>query len=192
VLDLHSSRPAPWPRPAASDNYPAGSLCAVHPETSSTLFQRRVISPVIDLLRFGCTPRRLAWSIAAGVAIGINPLLGSTTLLSLAAAGALRLNLVASQLATHLCYPLEIVLFFVFIRAGDRIFHTGRMPLHHEALISAARHHPWDTTRLLWTWEWHALVIWALFALVAVPVIAEILTPILMRLDRRIHPEVIA
>lgn len=143
----------------------------------------------MELLRYGTSPRRLAWSIAVGIAIGINPLLGSTTVLSLAAAGLFRLNLVASQLATHLSYPLEIALFFVFIRAGDRLFHTGHMPLHRDALLSAVRHHPIDTTKLLWTWEWHALVVWAAVSLVAVPLLVVLLTPALARLESTLHFE---
>jgi len=143
----------------------------------------------VELLRYGTSPRRLAWSIAVGFAIGINPLLGSTTLLSLAIAGLFRLNLVASQLATHLSYPLEIVLFYVFIRAGNRLFHTGHLPLHRDALLSAVRHHPIDTTKLLWTWEWHALIVWAAASLIAVPILVAILTPALARLETTLHFE---
>jgi uncharacterized protein (DUF2062 family) len=165
----------------------ANSPLTPEPATQGGLVHRRIVLPLIDLLRYGTSPRRLAWSIAVGFAIGINPLLGSTTVLSLAAAGLFRLNLVASQLATHLSYPLEIALFFVFIRMGDHFFHTGRMPLHREALLSAVRHHPIATTRLLWTWEWHALIAWAVVSLVAVPLLVAILTPMLARLEERIH-----
>lgn len=157
--------------------------------TSGGFLHRRIVHPLIDLLRYGTSPRRLAWSIAIGIAIGINPLLGSTTVLSLAVAGLFRLNLVASQLATHLSYPLEIALFFVFIRTGNFFFHTGRIPFHRDALLSAVRHHPFDTTRLLWTWEWHALIVWAVFCLIAVPLFVVILTPMLARLEARIHFE---
>ena len=147
-----------------------------------TFLHRRVIKPLLDILRMGCSPRRLAWSVAIGLAVGLNPLIGSTTLVSLATAGIFRLNLVASQLAAHLVYPLEVALFFVFIRLGDRIFHTGRMPLHREAILSAFRHHPWNTTRLLWTWEWHALAVWAVVAIILTPLLASILIPVFERL----------
>jgi uncharacterized protein (DUF2062 family) len=146
-----------------------------------------VVAPLLDLLRYGTTPRRLAWSIAAGIVLGVNPLLGSTTLVTLAAAAIFRLNLIASQIATHLCYPLQIALFFAFIRMGDKVFHTGRLPLHHKALFYAVRHHPLATTRLLWKWEWHALISWALVSLVLTPLLVTILTPILTRLDQRFH-----
>jgi uncharacterized protein (DUF2062 family) len=157
------------------------------PEPGTSLFQRRIITPLLDLLRVGCSPRKLAWSLAAGLVIGINPLLGSTTLVCLLLAFVLRLNLVASQIANHVVYPLQLALFLIFIRIGDKFFHTGRMPLSGHALFYGARHHPLATTRLLWTWEWHALIVWAIFSAIAAPAIALILTPMLHRLLHRLH-----
>ena len=159
------------------------------PQPARSLFQRRVIDPVLHLLRTGCTPREMAWSLAVGFAIGINPLLGSTTLLSLAVAFVLRLNLVASQLITHLVYPLQLGLFFVFLRLGDHVFHTGPLPMTREQLFHAVRHHPIATTRVLWKWEWHALVVWLLVTLVITPLLVAVLTPMLRRLLARIHTE---
>ena len=157
----------------------------VHP----SFFQRRVITPVVDVLRMGCSPRKLAWSLAFGIVIGINPLLGSTTVVSLVLAFVLRLNLVASQIANHIVYPLQLALFLVFIKIGDRVFHTGRLPLSHHALFYGARHHPIATTRLLWTWEWHALIAWALFSAVAAPLMVALLRPVLERLHARLHKD---
>jgi uncharacterized protein (DUF2062 family) len=154
-----------------------------------SFFQRRVVTPLLDLLRVGCSPRKLAWSLAVGFVIGINPLLGSTTLVALIAAGVLRLNLVASQIANHLVYPLELLLFAFFIKLGDKFFHTGRLPLEGHALFHAARVHPWATTRILWTWEWHALIVWAVLAAILCPILAALFTPILTRLHARLHHE---
>ena len=150
--------------------------------SNSGFLHHRIVKPLLDMLRMGCSPRRLAWSVAVGLALGLNPLLGSATLVSLAVAGVFRLNLVASQIATHIAYPIEVALFFVFIRLGNRIFHTGHLPLHREALLSAIRHHPWDTTKMLWAWEWHALTVWAVAALVFTPIIAALLVPVFRRL----------
>ena len=157
------------------------------PEPHPSFFQRRVIEPIVELLRVGCSPRRLAWSLVAGVIIGVNPLLGSTTLISLAAAVLLRLNLVASQISNHIVYPLQLALFFVFIRIGDVVFHTGKIPLDEHELFYGARHHPIATTRILWRWEWHALIVWAIVSAIAAPILVAILTPMLTRLHNRMH-----
>ena len=123
----------------------------------------------MGLLRMGADPDRLAWSLALGVVVGVNPLLGSTTLVALGLASAFRLNIVASQVGNHAMYPFELLLFPVFIKVGDVLFGTDKLPIEGHALWYAAKHHPWDTTRLLWRWEWHALVVWAIFAAVAMP-----------------------
>jgi len=150
-----------------------------------------VVDPVLHLLRIGATPERLAWSIAVGLVIGVNPLLGSTTALSLVAASGFRLNVVASQFGNHLVYPLEWLLFPVFIRLGCVLFHTEGLPMGHWAIIHAVKRHPWDTTRLLWSWEWHGLVVWAVFAVVATPVLQMLLKPMLERMLDGLHHEVV-
>jgi uncharacterized protein (DUF2062 family) len=146
---------------------------------------RRVAAPLLYLLRHGASPEKLAWSLAVGVACGINPLLGSTTLVCLAVAAPLRLNLIAAQISNHLCYPLELALFFVFIRLGDRLFGTPHLKLGREALLHAFHDHPWTTTQALWTWEWHALIVWLLASLILTPVLALCLMPLLRHVAAR-------
>lgn len=148
---------------------------------------RRIVLPILALLRRGATPEKLAWSLAAGVLIGLNPILGSTTLLCLAVAFLFRLNIVASQITNHLAYPLQIILLIPFIRLGSRIFHTAAMPLSANDLLHAARTGPLQLARDLWLWESHALVVWAVLAAVLTPILALALTPILRRLLTRVQ-----
>src|SRR5450755_3135078 len=116
---------------------------------------RRAVLPILALLRMGATPRTLAWSIAAGLLIGINPIIGTTTILCLAAAASFRLNVVASQIANHAMFPLELVLVIPFIKLGSRVFHTAAMPLSPSLFLHAVRITPIALTRQLWLWEWH-------------------------------------
>ncbi len=150
------------------------------------------MNPVVGLLRMGADPDKLAWSLALGLVVGVNPLLGSTTLVALGLASVFRLNLVASQVGNHAVYPLEILLFPVFIKVGDVLFGTEKLPLAGHALWYGVKHHPWDTTRLLWSWEWHALVVWAIFAVVAAPAIAMGIEPGLRKMARRVGQKKIA
>lgn len=153
-----------------------------HPERNHSFLYRRIVLPVLALLRMGASPQKLAWSIALGLVIGVNPLLGSTTLLCLALALLFRLNLPASQLANHLMYPVEVVLLFPFLKLGAFVFQTGPIPLAPSVLFAEVRAHPWTLIKSLWQWEWHALVLWAVVGTVLLPVIAAILTPILQRM----------
>ena len=152
-----------------------------------TWVYRRAVLPILALLRMGATPRTLAWSIAAGLLVGINPLLGSTTLLCLAVSSCFRLNLVASQIANHSVFPLEVALVVPFIRLGARVFHTAAMPLSPHLFLAAARTAPLALTRQLWLWEWHAFVLWAALSAAAAPLLAFALTPLLRRLLTRIQ-----
>lgn len=180
-----STAGTPWiPRSSILDSVPFDPELA----TPTSFLRRRLVTPVLALLRMGATPRKVAWSLAVGFVIGVNPLLGSTTIVALAAAAIFRLNFVASQIANHIVYPLQLMLFFVFIRLGDRLFHTAHMPLRRGALLEAVRHHPWDTTRLLWSWEWHALTVWVICALITAPVLATLLTPVLARVLNSMQP----
>ncbi|WP_433983369.1 DUF2062 domain-containing protein [Tunturiibacter empetritectus] len=90
----------------------------------------------------GASPEKLAWSLAVGLLIGINPILGSTTVLCLAVAFLLRLNIAASQLGNHIVYPLQLVLVIPFIRLASRVFNTAPMPLSANELLHAARERP--------------------------------------------------
>jgi len=135
----------------------------------------------------GASPEKLAWSIAAGLLIGINPVIGSTTVLCLGVAVLFRLNVAASQIGNHVVYPLELLLVIPFIRVASRVFHTAPMPLSASELLHAAREHPVDLTRQLWLWEWHAFLLWIMLAAVAVPLVALALKPLLRRLLVRVE-----
>ena len=148
---------------------------------------RRIALPVFALLRMGASPEKLAWSIAVGLLIGINPMFGTTTILCLAVAFVFRLNVAASQLGNHVVYPLQLLLVVPFIRLGNRVFHTAPMPLSAKALLDAARTNPIALTRQIWLWEWHAFVVWAIVAVVAIPVLVIGLTPVLRRLLARVE-----
>lgn len=168
------------------------SLTEVTPKGNSTLggfFYRRAVLPLLALLRMGVSPETLAWSFATGVVIGINPLLGSTTILCLAIAIAFRLNLVASQLGNHIVYPLELLLFIPFLRAGRVLFRSPPVPLAPHDILQAARNHPIALVKQLWMWEWHALVIWAIVSTITLPLLALLLTPLMRRLMKTQQPD---
>jgi len=176
------------------DSRPAQSILSLmaefanrSPPTHHTWVYRRGVLPILALLRMGATPRSLAWSIAAGMLIGINPLLGTTTVFCLATASCCRLNLVASQIANHAVFPLELALVIPFIRLGSRVFHTAPMPLSPRLFLSAARTSPLILTRQIWLWEWHAFVLWAAISIVAAPLLVLALTPLLRRLLTRVQ-----
>ena len=154
------------------------------PQAIREFLRCKVLRPLLRLLRGGVTPRRLAWSLALGMAVGINPSVGLTTLLVVLLAWMFGLNQVASQIGTHMVAPLHILLLIPFIQAGVYLFHTRRLPMTRKQLEHLS-HHPFRLFHAIWQWEWHALVVWAVVAAVLTPLLAIYLRRALVLLMRR-------
>ena len=154
------------------------------PEFAREFFRCKVLRPLLRLLRGGITPRRLAWSLALGMAIGINPSVGLTTLVVIALAWVFGLNQVASQIGTHVVAPLHILLLIPFIQAGVYLFRTRRLPMTRQQLEHLS-HHPLRMFHAIWQWEWHALVVWAIAAAILTPLLAVYLRRAIIVMMRR-------
>jgi uncharacterized protein (DUF2062 family) len=144
----------------------------------------KILRPLLRQLRGGVTPRRLAWSLAVGVVLGINPTVGITTVLVVLLAWAFGLDQVASQIGVHAASPLHLLLFLPFIELGVKLFHTHRLPMTRHQLEHLSRH-PVRLVHAIWQWEWHALLVWAVVAAVAMPLLAMYLRRGLVLLMRR-------
>ena len=154
------------------------------PESVREFFRCRVLRPLLRQLRGGVTPRRLAWSLALGIVLGINPSVGVTTVLVVLLAWAFGLNQVASQVGVQAMTPFHLLLFLPFIELGVHLFHTRRLPLSQQQ-IEHLSHHPWRLIRDIWQWEWHALIVWGVVAAILMPLLARYLRRALVLLMRR-------
>ena len=154
------------------------------PQRVREWFRCRILRPLLRQLRGGVTTRRLAWSLAVGVIIGINPSIGVTTLVVILLAWSFGLNQVASQIGAHAVAPIHLLLFLPFIELGVHLFHTHRLPMDRRQLEHLS-HHPLRLFREIWQWEWHALVVWAVAAAIVMPLLAKYLRRGLVLLIRR-------
>jgi uncharacterized protein (DUF2062 family) len=143
-----------------------------------------MLRPLLRLLRGGVTPRRLAWSLALGMVIGISPAVGIPTLLVLMLAWIFGLNQIASQIGFHAMAPLHLLLFIPFVQLGVYLFHTRSLPLNRKD-IEHLSHHPWQMLHEMWHWEWHALVVWGVVAAITMPLLALYMRRGLVVLMRR-------
>jgi uncharacterized protein (DUF2062 family) len=135
-------------------------------------------------LRNGVTPRRLAWSLALGMVIGINPSVGVTTLLVVILAWVFKLDQIATQIGLHVVSPLHLLLFLPFLELGVFLFHTHRLPLNRHQLEHLSRH-PLHLVKEIWQWEWHALIVWGILAAIIMPLLAFAFRRILVIFMRR-------
>ena len=154
------------------------------PESVREWFRCHVLRPLLRVLRGGITPRRLAWSLAFGMVIGINPSVGLTTLLVVLLAWIFGLSKLASLIGTHVVAPLHLLLFIPFIELGVHLFHTGKLPMNRRQLEHLG-HHPLRLVHTIWQWEWHALIVWGVLAAVTMPLLATYLRRALVVLLRR-------
>jgi uncharacterized protein (DUF2062 family) len=154
------------------------------PESVREWFRCRILRPLLRQLRGGVTPRRLAWSLALGVVVGINPSVGLTTLVVVILAWAFGLNQIASQVGSYVAAPLHLLLFLPFIQLGVYLFHTRRLPLSRQQ-IEHISHHPMRLFHSIGQWEWHALVVWGVMAAVLMPLLAIYLRRALVLMMRR-------
>jgi uncharacterized protein (DUF2062 family) len=159
-------------------------LIVLVPESIREWFRRNVLRPLLRTLRGGVTPRRLAWSLALGMVVGINPSVGLTTLLVVLVAWAFGLSKLASLIGTHVVVPLHLLLFIPFIDLGVHLFHTRKLPMDRRQLEHLS-HHPLRLFHEIWKWEWHALVVWSVMAGIIMPLLAVYLRRVLVVLLRR-------
>jgi uncharacterized protein (DUF2062 family) len=154
-----------------------------------SLFRRRIARPIVELLRQGVTPEKMALSLALGAALGVFPVLGTTTALCALAAFIWRLNLPAIQIVNYFVYPLQIALLLPFFRMGEKLFGAPHLPLSVAQITAMVHASFWGTTRFLWTTVWHAAVAWSLVAPLFIAVAFVVLVPLLRRVVRRTRRE---
>lgn len=154
-------------------------------ELNEGFLRRRIVRPIVELLRQGVTPEKMALSLALGVALGVFPVLGTTTALCALAAFILRLNLPAIQIVNYFVYPLQIALLIPFFRAGEKLFDASHLPLSAGQILAMVHASFWGATRFLWTTVWHAAVAWCLLAPAFVGLAFLALVPLLRRVAGR-------
>ena len=152
---------------------------------SENFLQRRVIKPLVKLLRQGITPEKLALSLALSAALAVIPAFGWSVWLCALAGVAFGLNLPAMQAMNYFLYPAQVALLLPFFRLGEKLFRAPHLPLSVSQIFSMVHANFWGAIKLLWSTTWHAMVVWALLAPFAVGLIYFVLLPIFRRTVKR-------
>jgi uncharacterized protein (DUF2062 family) len=143
--------------------------------------RRRVLEPLLDLLRQGISPDRLALCVAIGVVVGNIPILGVSTILCAAIALVFRLNLPAIQIVQAAMAPSQILLIIPFVRLGEWIARAPRQPLSIREGLELVAQGAGRAIVALWDAILHAGLAWALVAPFAVYAFHKLLTPVFER-----------
>jgi len=137
------------------------------------------------ILGQGHTPEKIALSVALGITLGLFPIFGTTTLLCVGAAVALRLNHPAIQITNQLMYPIQIPLIVVFIRLGESMLGAAPIPFSATLMVAELRANPAVLVERFGTAGLHGILGWALVAPVVVGLTYAGLVPILRVASRR-------
>lgn len=148
-------------------------------------WRRSLVEPIRHQLTQGATPSKLAWAAAVGVTIGIIPLMGTVSLLSVFAAAAFKLNQAITHLFTRIVLPLHIGLIIPFIRLGQRIHGAELLSATVPELVKRFGDAPMQFLRDFGLAAWHGFVAWLLVAPLLLFLVKWALTPIFTQLSKR-------
>ncbi len=108
------------------------------------------------------SPHRLALGFAVGAVLGLSPLLWGSSLLGIALAWRLRLNLLAVQVGNCASYPLHVALFVPFLWVGQKLLPDTLQTLSLSAWPVVLAAGPRSFLHSFWQANLGALIVWLL------------------------------
>ena len=132
--------------------------------SSENFFKRKLVNPLLGFLKQGVSPHKLALVVALGIAFGLFPVLGSTSLLCAAAALVFGLNMPAIQLVNYFMYPLQLLLYIPYFKMGAWIFNDNSLDIKLSQIFDGLKNQPWLTIQSLWWANVHAMLAWLITA----------------------------
>lgn len=147
-----------------------------------TKIKAKILKLIGTLLQEGMSLRRISLCIALGVALGIFPVLGTTTLLCAIAAFVFRLNLPAIQVVNYVVYPLQLILLAPFYGAGSWLFRGRSLPLFEENIIDVLKKDFWGSMANLWDLTLYAVFAWLIISPFLVLLLYGLLKPVIRSL----------
>ncbi len=120
---------------------------------------------LVNMLKEGIHPKKLAWSVTCGIVIGLFPVLFATTVLSLAVSLVFRLNIIAVQLVNWMMTPLHLLCLIPFLKAGEWLAGAKESGLTVENLQHQFVSGFWDGITLVLNSQLLAILAWSVVAM---------------------------
>jgi uncharacterized protein (DUF2062 family) len=144
-----------------------------------------VRAPILAQLTQGITPEKIALTFAVGSACALFPILGTTTVLCIAAAIVLKLNQPLIHVLNQLLWPAHIPVMYGCIRLGETLFGAPRISFNIVRMTELFWHHPADFLHQFGATALHAVVAWCLLAPVFGAAVYFVSLPLTRRLARK-------
>ncbi len=151
------------------------------------LWRRWVVRPVVRQLTQGTSPEKIAQAIAWGLSLGIFPIIGSTTLLTLIVGVPMKLNQPILQAFKTLSTPLQWALVLGFYRAGEWLFNAPHVSIHLPSMIERFFEEPGPFLRDYGMTALYGIAVWCLLAPVLVLGLQWISLPLVRGLARKVR-----
>ncbi|MGJ8722967.1 MAG: DUF2062 domain-containing protein [Roseibacillus sp.] len=161
---------------------------AVSESSSRRAWWRRwIVDPIRNQLQQGVAPSKLGWAAALGVTVGVIPIMGTVSAVSVAGAAVFKLNQPITHLFTRLMLPLHLLLIVPFIRLGQRIHGAELLSATVPELVQQFQEAPMKFLGDFGLAAWHGFVAWALVAPFLLFAVKLILTPLFQILGKRMR-----
>jgi len=147
--------------------------------------RRRIVDPIIDLMRQGLSPEKLGLSLAFGITGGLFPIPGTTSIICAAFIYFFKLNLVATQVANLCMTPLDLALMIPFIKAGDFLLGSESFKGSTSDIKNKMSEDFFGFLGDFWIALLHGIFVWIIFAIAATYILYRIFVPLIANFQRR-------
>ena len=147
----------------------------------TSYFKDKIGTPLLNLLKHGITPEKLALTVSVGSILAVFPVLGSTTILCIIFAFIFQLNHVAIQIVNYAAYPLWAILLLPFYKIGGLLFQSSVVNLSVKRIVTLFQTNTWEFFQSFGMATLYAIVAW----LVICPFVAAILYFITLPIFRK-------
>ena len=125
---------------------------------------RWMVQPVVQQVTQGVSPVAISRAISWGMVIGVFPIIGSTTLLTLMVGVPLKLNQPILQVFKSVATPIQWATVLLFYRAGEWLFGAEHVSIHIPTLIERFFAEPGPFFRDYGMTALYGIVVWVLVA----------------------------
>ena len=156
------------------------------PTVKPTFWRRWVLNPIVKQLTQGTSPAKIAQAIAYGVTLGVFPIIGSTTLLSILIGIPLKLNQPILQVFKSLATPLQWTLVLGFYRLGEILFNAPHVSLSIPEMMERFFAEPGPFFRDYGMTALYGIAVWCLIAPLLLAAIYFTSRPLIQTLAKQV------
>lgn len=153
-----------------------------------TLLGKWILRPIKQQLTQGTTPHKIAQAIAFGLTIGIFPIIGSTTLLTLAVGIPLKLNQPVLQTFKTIAGPIQWALILGYYRVGEWLFRAEPVSLSIPKMVSEFSEAPLQFFLKYGQTALYGICVWFITAPILMLAIYWIARPMISKFSKEIAP----